>query len=72
MMTIETLIIKLSVNPKEISKIKMALLKDLVRSYNLGYMRKSIYLSKEEILLREAEGVIYGYLPEIEGIIYED
>lgn len=72
MMTVETLIIKLGANPKELSKAKIMLLNDLVRSYNLDYIRKSIYLSKEEILLREAEGVIYEYLPEIEGIIYED
>lgn len=71
-MTVETLIIKLGVNPKEISKAKILLLNDLVRSYNLGYIRKSIYLCDEEVLIREAEGVIYEYLPEIEGIIYED
>ena len=26
----------------------------------------------EEVLIKEAEGIIHGYLPEIDGIIYED
>lgn len=68
----ETLLIKLDVNSKELSKAKIMLLNDLVERYNSGYIQKSIYLSEEEVLIREAEGIIYGYLPEIEGIIYED
>ena len=28
--------------------------------------------SYEEVLIKEAEGIIHGYLPEIDGIIYED
>ena len=32
----------------------------------------SIYFSYEEVLIKEAEGIIHGYLPEIDGIIYED
>ena len=35
-------------------------------------MRRSIYFSYEEVLIKEAKGIIYGYLPEIDGIIYED
>lgn len=72
MITTETLLIKLNVNPKEISKAKIMLLNDLVERYNHGYMRRSIYFSYEEVLIKEAKGIIYGYLPEIEGIIYED
>ena len=34
--------------------------------------RRSIYFSYEEVLIKEAKGIIYGYLPEIDGIIYED
>ena len=64
--------IKLDVNPKKVSKIKIKFLDNLVERYNSGYIQKSIYLSEEEVLIREAEGIIYGYLPEIEGIIYED
>lgn len=30
------------------------------------------YFSYEEVLIKEAEGIIHGYLPEIDGIIYED
>ena len=67
MMTVETLIIKLGVNPKEISKAELILLTSLVERYNHGYMRRSIYFS-----IKEAEGIIHGYLPEIDGIIYED
>ena len=72
MMTVETLIIKLGVNPKEISKAEIILLTSLVERYNHGYMRRSIYFSYEEVLIKEAEGIIHGYLPEIDGIIYED
>ena len=72
MMTVETLIIKLGVNPKEISKAEIILLNSLVERYNHGYMRRSIYFSYEEVLIKEAEGIIHGYLPEIDGIIYED
>ena len=72
MITTETLLIKLNVNPKEISKAKIMLLNDLVERYNHGYMRRSIYFSYEEVLIKESKGIIYGYLPEIEGIIYED
>ncbi len=43
MMTVETLIIKLGVNPKEISKAELILLTSLVERYNHGYMRRSIY-----------------------------
>ena len=68
MITTETLLIKLDVNPKA----KIMLLNDLVERYNHGYMRRSIYFSYEEVLIKEAKGIIYGYLPEIEGIIYED
>ena len=68
-MTVETLIIKLGVNPKEVSKAEIILLTSL---YNHGYMRRSIYFSYEEVLIKEAEGIIHGYLPEIDGIIYED
>ena len=62
-MTVETLIIKLGVNPKEISKAELILLTSLVERYNHSY---------EEVLIKEAEGIIHGYLPEIDGIIYED
>ena len=72
MITTETLLIKLDVNPKELSKAKIMLLNDLVERYNHGYMRRSIYFSYEEVLIKEAKGFIYGYLPEIDGIIYED
>lgn len=72
MMTVETLIIKLGVNPKEVSKAEIILLTSLVERYNHGYMRRSIYFSYEEVLIKEAEGIIHGYLPEIDGIIYED
>lgn len=72
MITTETLLIKLNVDPKEISKAKIMLLNDLVERYNHGYMRRSIYFSYEEVLIKEAEGIIHGYLPEIDGIIYED
>lgn len=72
MMTVETLIVKLGVNPKEISKAEIILLTSLVERYNHGYMRRSIYFSYEEVLIKEAEGIIHGYLPEIDGIIYED
>ena len=72
MITTETLLIKLKVNPKEISKAKILLLNDLVERYNHGCMRRSIYFSYEEVLIKEAKGIIYGYLPEIDGIIYED
>lgn len=72
MMTLEILITKLDINPKEMSRANALLLEDLVRRYNLGYVRKSIYLSKEEVLIREAEGIVHGYLPEIEGIVYDD
>lgn len=72
MMTVETLIIKLGVNPKEISKAELILLTSLVERYNHGYMRRSIYFSYEEVLIKEAEGITHGYLPEIDGIIYED
>ena len=72
MITTETLLIKLDVNPKELSKAKIMLLNDLVERYNHGYMRRSIYFSYEEVLIKEAKGIIYGYLPEIDGIIYED
>lgn len=72
MITTETLLIKLNVNPKELSKAKIMLLNDLVERYNHGYMRRSIYFGYEEVLIKEAKGIIYGYLPEIEGIIYED
>ena len=41
MMTVETLIIKLGVNPKEISKAELILLTSLVERYNHGYMRRS-------------------------------
>ena len=71
-MTLEILITKLDINPKEMSRANALLLEDLVRRYNLGYVRKSIYLSKEEVLIREAEGIVHGYLPEIEGIVYDD
>mgnify|MGYP001524894748 CR=1 FL=1 len=67
MMTVETLIIKLGVNPKEISKAEIILLTSLVERYNHGYMRRSIYFSYEEVLIKEAEGIIHGYLPEIDG-----
>ena len=69
-MTVETLIVKLGVNPKEISKAEIILLTSLVERYNHGYMRRSIYFSYEEVLIKE--GIIHGYLPEIDGIIYED
>ena len=72
LMTVETLIVKLGVNPKEISKAEIILLTSLVERYNHGYMRRSIYFSYEEVLIKEAEGIIHGYLPEIDGIIYED
>lgn len=72
MITTETLLIKLDVNPKELSKAKIMLLNDLVERYNHGYMRRSIYFSYEEVLIKEAKGITYGYLPEIDGIIYED
>ena len=72
MMTVETLIIKLGVNPKEVSKAEIILLTSLVERYNHGYMRRSIYFSYEEVLIKVAEGIIHGYLPEIDGIIYED
>ena len=72
MITTETLLIKLDVNPKELSNAKIMLLNDLVERYNHGYMRRSIYFSYEEVLIKEAKGIIYGYLPEIDGIIYED
>ena len=64
-MTVETLIIKLGVNPKEISKAEIILLTSLVERYNHGYMRRSIYFSYEEVLIKEAEGIIHGYLPEL-------
>mgnify|MGYP003192754619 CR=1 FL=1 len=54
MMTVETLIIKLGVNPKEISKAEIILLTSLVERYNHGYMRRSIYFSYEEVLIKEA------------------
>ena len=38
MITTETLLIKLDVNPKELSKAKIMLLNDLVERYNHGYM----------------------------------
>ena len=41
-MTVETLIIKLGVNPKEISKAEIILLTSLVERYNHGYMRLSL------------------------------
>ena len=62
MITTETLLIKLNVNPKEISKAKIMLLNDLVERYNHGYMRRSIYFSYEEVLIKEAKGIIYGYI----------
>lgn len=58
MITTETLLIKLNVNPKEISKAKIMLLNDLVERYNHGYMRRSIYFSYEEVLIKEAKGII--------------
>lgn len=72
MMTVECLTAKLNVNQKELSKAKTMLLNDLVRRYNHGYMRRSIYFTYEEVLIKEAEGILHGYLPEIDGIIYED
>mgnify|MGYP000795882676 CR=1 FL=1 len=72
MMTVECLTAKLNVNQKELSKAKIMLLNDLVRRYKHGYMRRSIYFTYEEVLIKEAEGILHGYLPEIDGIIYED
>lgn len=72
MMTVECLTAKLNVNQKELSKAKIMLLNDLVRMYNHGYMRRSIYFTYEEVLVKEAEGILHGYVPEIDGIIYED
>lgn len=71
-MTVESLIAKLNVNPKELSQAKVMLLNDLVKSFNHGYMRRSIYFSYEEVLVKEAEGILQGYVPEIDGIVYEE
>lgn len=72
MMTVESLIAKLNVNPKELSQAKVMILNDLVKSFNHGYMRRSIYFSYEEVLVKEAEGILQGYVPEIDGIVYEE
>ena len=68
MITTETLLIKLDVNPKELSKAKIMLLNDLVERYNHGYMRRSIYFSYEEVLIKEAKGIIYGYLQKLTAL----
>lgn len=57
-MTVETLIVKLGVNPKEISKAEIILLTSLVERYNHGYMRRSIYFSYEEVLIKKQK-VLY-------------
>lgn len=57
---------------RKIVWLQIILLTSLVERYNHGYMRRSIYFSYEEVLIKEAEGIIHGYLPEIDGIIYED
>ena len=70
MMTIELALSKLNVK-LEATRIKD--LQELIDLYNKGFeFRKSIYLTDEELFFRKAKGVIYGYLPEIEGIIYKE
>lgn len=71
-MTVEILMAKLNVNPKDLSRAKIGMLSDLVKRYNCGYMRRSIYFSYEEVLIKEAEGIVHEYFPEINGVVYED
>lgn len=73
MMTIELALSKLNVKLEDVPATRIKDLQELIDLYNKGFeFRKSIYLTDEELFFREAKGVIYGYLPEIEGIIYKE
>lgn len=68
-MTVETLIIKLGVNPKEVSKAEIILLTSLVERYNHGYMRRSIYFSYEEVLIKKQK-VLYTDIYQKLTVLY--
>ena len=75
MMTVETLIIKLGVNPKlglvEVSKVDKQLLEHLLHLYNTGQL-KAVSISREEALLQMADAYLNNCLPQIDDIIYRD
>lgn len=72
MMTIVIIISKLNVRLEDVSKPKIVMLQELIDIYNAGKLQKSNCLTNDEVFIRRAKGIIYGYLPEIEGIIYEE
>ena len=71
-MTIETVLNKFNVKLEDVPAIRIKDLQELIDLYHKGIYRRSIYLTDEEVFLKEAKGIIYGYLPEIEGIVYEE
>lgn len=72
-MTIEIALSKLNVKLEDTHPTKIKDLRELIDLYNKGFkFRRSIYLTDEELFFRKAKGIIYGYLPEIEGIVYEE
>ena len=71
-MTIEIVLSKLNVKIEDVPVTRIKDLQELIDLYHKGIYRRSIYLTDEEVFFREAKGIIYGYLPEIEGIVYKE
>lgn len=72
MMTVEIILKDLNFSNIKLTSLKIKHITNLVEKYNKGTLQKSIYLTDKEVLFEEIKGIVLGYIPEINGIYYED